>query len=98
MEAVDAVAGKPLLHCRDYGNTACHRSAIKQLATVPTCQFLQRRSLLGNHFLVCRDHGPARRQRSSYPVTGGVQAACQFDDDVGLGVQNLVEIFGPEYR
>ena len=63
---------------------------------MPPGQLLQGDTLLGNHFLVGRDHRLARRQRLSYPVAGGMQPPCQLHHDVRIGAEDLIEVFCPE--
>jgi hypothetical protein len=97
VEAIDAVAGEPLLDGGDDRNTACHRGAIKQLTTMPPGQLFQRRTLLGNQFFVGRDHRLACRERQPHPVTSRIEPPGQLHDDVGIGGEDLVEVLRPEH-
>ena len=48
-----------------------------------------------DQLLVGGDDGFAGGKRAANPVFGGMQAADQFDDDVGAGRENIVDALGP---
>ena len=72
--ALDAVAGEPLLQARNHRNSAGNSRAILQMAALGRGQPLQFHTVKGNQFLVRRDHALARFQCSAHPAAGRDQA------------------------
>jgi hypothetical protein len=96
VQALDTVAGEPLLYGRDDRHSPGNRGAVKQLAAVQPCQFFKRDAVFGNQLLVGGDYVPAGRQRLPDPFARGLQTTCELDHNVGLGRQNLIDVFGPK--
>ena len=91
------VAGKSLLQRIDDGNTAGNGGSEEERAAVLTGKGRELRTVLGDQFLIGGDHGFSRGQGARHPVVGGLKAAHQFDDDVDVGGEDLIDIAGPAY-
>ena len=95
--AVESISAKSSSQCGENGNAACHGRSKLKLATVRTRKLQQVRAMTGDELLVGRHHGLASIQRASHQLFRWRQSPDQLYNNVGVGVENRVEVFSPNY-
>jgi len=53
-------------------------------------------SAMRDELLVGGDDGLVRGENTSDPIFGGFKAAHDFDNDIGVGGENVFDVFGPD--
>jgi hypothetical protein len=94
---VQAVSAKPGAQRGKNGNTAGDGRSKLKLATVRAGELQQVRAVARDELLVGRHHRLTCLQGATHKVLCRVETADQFNDDVGVGVENGLEVFGPDY-
>ena len=98
LRRVICVAAETLQDAGDDGNSAGDGCSVDKLHVVLRGEFGEAGAAIGDELLVRRDDGLARGERLAEPALGGVEAAHQFDDDVDVGVEDVVDVLGPDRR
>ena len=80
---------------RQNGNAAGDGRSKLKLAALRTRQLQQVRAMTSDELLVRRHHRLACAQGATHQIFGGMKAADQLNDDVGVGVENGLEVLGP---
>ena len=95
--ALNAIAGQPLLKAGNHGDSARDRRAVLQVPAFGRGQPLQFHAVKGNQLLVGRDHALARFQRPAYPISRRLKTARQFHHHVHIRGQHSVGVFAPHH-
>ena len=95
LDFIEAVAGQAFLNGDDgrdaAGDGGAEFDALAHLAS----QFSKIRAALGDQELVGGDDGFAGPQGTANPVAGRLEAADELNDDVGVGGEQIVDVFCP---
>ncbi len=94
-EAGDAVALKTLESGGDDGDATGDGSVEAELGVVFLGDAGEVRAAIGDELLVGGDDGFAGLEGAGEPGGDGIESADGFDEDVDVGVEDVVYIFGP---
>ncbi len=89
-ELDEFVSGEAFLKAGDDGDASGNRSSECDVSVVLAGQADEIGALPGDELFVGGDHRLAGLQRAAHPVAGGIDAADEFDDDVGIGRENVL--------
>ena len=94
--AVQAVSAQAGAQRGENGHSSGHRGAELKLASLLRGQLQKIGAVARDQLLVGRDHRLAGLQRRAHDLLRRIQAADQFDHDVGVGAEHRLNVVGPD--
>ena len=95
--ALDAVAGQPLLQARNHRNSAGHGCAVLQVSAAGRGQPLQLDAMKGDQLLVGRDHALAGLERARTQPPAGSRPAGQLHHHIHIRGQHGIGVLAPDH-
>ena len=96
-DAGDAIAGKSLLQAGNDGNASGDGCSIEKVRAFGAGEAIELDAVFGDELFVAGDGGFAGFESAAHPGACGFEAAHQLDDDVDVGVEDFVEVLGPDH-
>lgn len=94
-DALDAIAGESLFEAGDDGNASGDGSAVLEVSAFGGGEALEFDALKGDELFIGGNDTFAGLKGVAHPVSSGVEATGEFDDDIDIGGEDGIGVFSP---